>query len=282
MTLSETAPLRPADDDEIVDTEACCAVSPVPAATRSPVVRRAVLASAVMLALAGSVFARPRPFPRAEKKARDLHAFKGLMQGGDSSQCNYVCESDADCNSLTGPCVYCSGKGSGSGGTARRTRTTRAAPASRATTTRPSRARSRPRACKQSQANGHGCGKAGGVGATASKDGPITPSSDTKNSDKKENGGSTAYDIDDVSESGLKSEGPGFKALMQAGDSSQCNYARPSDADCNSLTGPCVYCSGKGSGSGGTCVSDEDDTGGTGLAGDDDTTKPSARGRGGR
>ena len=110
----------------------------------------------------------------------------------------------------------------------------------------------------------------------ASKDGPITPSSDTKNSDKKENGGSTAYDIDDVSESGLKSEGPGFKALMQAGDSSQCNYVCSSDADCNSLTGPCVYCSGKGSGSGGTCVSDEDDTGGTGLAGDDDTTKPSA------
>ena len=59
--------------------------------------------------------------------------------------------------------------------------------------------------CKQSQANGHGCGKAGGVGATASKDGPITPGEDTKNSDKKENGGATQYDIDDVSDSGLHS-----------------------------------------------------------------------------
>merc|ERR1711988_1718990 len=45
----------------------------------------------------------------------------------------------------------------------------------------------------------------------------------------------------------------------------QCNYFCSSDSDCNSLTGPCIYCSSKGSGSGGTCVSDEDDTGGTGL-----------------
>ena len=227
MTLSETAPLRPADDDEIVDTEACCAVSPVPAATRSPVVRRAVLASAVMLALAGSVFAARDRFHAPEKKARDLHAFKGLMQGGDSSQCNYVCESDADCNSLTGPCVYCSGKGSGSGGT-----------------------------CVSDEDDTGGTGLAGDDDTTKPSAAlPAEVTSATKSfaeavTPKKK------YDV-----------------LMNAW---QCNYVCESDADCNSLTGPCVYCSAKGSGSSGSCVSDEDDTGGTGLAGDDDTTKPSA------
>ena len=85
MTLSETAPLRPADDDEIVDTEACCAVSPVPAATRSPVVRRAVLASAVMLALAGSVFAaRANPTMLAVRQNKP-------------SKINYLCLSTASC-----------------------------------------------------------------------------------------------------------------------------------------------------------------------------------------
>merc|ERR1711988_1194033 len=67
-----------------------------------------------------------------------------------------------------------------------------------------------------------------------------------------------------------------LKVLKGEMDSSQCNYVCSSDSDCDSLTGPCVYCSSKGDGSCGTCESDEDDTGGTGLAGDDDTTKPSA------
>merc|ERR1712185_297216 len=66
-----------------------------------------------------------------------------------------------------------------------------------------------------------------------------------------------------------------FAAVMKTGkdmNSWQCNYVCGSDSDCNTLTGPCIYCSSKGSGSAGTCVSEEDDTGGTGLNGDDDVT----------
>ena len=100
--------------------------------------------------------------------------------------------------------------------------------------------------CKQSQANGHGCGKAGGVGATASKDGPITPGEDTKNSDKKENGGSTQYDIDDVSDSGLHSgpeSSPDVLAAQADDDTTKTNEEWHehkhsskcvSDSDCSS------------------------------------------------
>merc|ERR1711988_1462817 len=63
-----------------------------------------------------------------------------------------------------------------------------------------------------------------------------------------------------------------FDIAMKGMNSWQCNYVCSSDSDCNSLTGPCIYCSSKGSGSAGSCVSDEDDTGGTGLNGDDDAS----------
>jgi hypothetical protein len=58
------------------------------------------------------------------------------------------------------------------------------------------------------------------------------------------------------------------------GNSWQCNQVCYSDSDCNSLTGPCIYCSsGSGSGSGGTCVDSEDDHG---LHNDDGDNEPSA------
>merc|ERR1719446_1286876 len=123
----------------------------------------------------------------------------------DSSQCNYVCSSDADCNSLTGPCIYCSGKGDGSGGT-----------------------------CESTEDDTGGTGLAG--------------DDDT-----------TKPDQDDTAMKAKKDEA--LKVLKGEMDSSQCNYVCSSDADCNSLTGPCIYYSGKGDGSGGTCESTEDDTG---------------------
>ena len=51
--------------------------------------------------------------PDAKIATKEFHA---EMKGMNSWQCNYVCSSDSDCNSLTGPCIYCSDKGDGSGG----------------------------------------------------------------------------------------------------------------------------------------------------------------------
>ena len=51
-------------------------------------------------------------------------------------------------------------------------------------------------------------GTKGTKGVGQDRNSPISSSDDTKSSDKKENNGQTNYDIDDVSDSGLKSGGP--------------------------------------------------------------------------
>merc|ERR1712227_457604 len=163
---------------------------------------------------------------------------------GNSWQCNYVCGSDSDCNSLTGPCIYCSSKGSGSAGT-----------------------------CVSEEDDTGGTGLNGDDDTVFSKKKELEAATDdtTKTNVWHHHAHSTTCVSDedcsskDTCENGqcmpYQPDTKQFEAVMKTGkdmNSWQCNYVCGSDSDCNSLTGPCIYCSSKGSGSAGTCVSEED------------------------
>merc|ERR1719231_1732563 len=151
--------------------------------------------------------------------AASLKVLKGEM---DSSQCNYVCSSDSDCNSLTGPCVYCSSKGDGSGGTCDADDDDTTKPSDDATT-------------------------------KVKKDAAAVDDDTTKTNEWHHHAHSTTCISDSdcsskyTCESGqcmpYQPDAASLKVLKGEMDSSQCNYVCSSDADCNSLTGPCVYCS---------------------------------------
>merc|ERR1719198_2521483 len=178
----------------------------------------------------------------------------------NSWQCNYVCSSDSDCNSLTGPCIYCSDKGDGSGGS-----------------------------CVSDEDDTGGTGLNGDDDTVFSALGELEKASGTDDTTKTNEWHKHAHSTTCVSDEDCSSKytcengqcmpyqpdakvaTKEFHAEMKGMNSWQCNYVCSSDSDCNSLTGPCIYCSDKGDGSGGSCVSDEDDTGGTGLNGEDDT-----------